>query len=212
MIYLSGVIREKLIGLRDDLGVMENPDSGNVYDRTLGPWAVENACFSKGSDFALPRYLARLDALHPYRATCLFAPAPDVVGDATATWARSRDVLPAIRDRGFKAALVAQDGIERQTVEWGALDVLFLGGSTKFKLSHHARELVTAAHDKGKYVHMGRVNSERRFVTAFNWGCDSVDGTFLAFGPDINTPQLIGWLDRAQKAPGLIFSKRRKAA
>jgi len=30
-------------------------------------------------------------------------------------------------------------------------------------------------------------------------GCDSVDGTFLAFGPDKNLPQLLRWLRLADE-------------
>lgn len=205
MIYLSGLIRSTLVGKRADLGVMDNPASGNLYDRSKGPWAVENACFAKGDEFSLPGYVARLESLRSCASTCLFAPAPDVVGDARATWERSKDVLPIIRAMGLKAALVAQDGIEEMAVEWGEFDVLFLGGSTRWKLSHHARELTAEAKRRGKKVHMGRVNSELRLWTAAMWGCDSIDGTFLVFGPDINTPILLGWLDRLQEEPCIVF-------
>lgn len=34
-------------------------------------------------------------------------------------------------------------------------------------------------------------------------GCDSVDGTYLTFGPDVNLPRLLGWLDGAEQAPQL---------
>lgn len=206
MIYLSGMIRAALVGLRPDLGMMDNPATGNKYDRLKGPWAVENACFAKGEEFSLPEYLERLRSLAAYTSTCLFAPAPDVVGDARATWVRSRDVLPIIRSLGFKAALVAQDGIEDMEIEWDAFDVLFLGGSTRWKLSHHARELTSEAKRRGKWVHMGRVNSKPRCYTAAMWGCDSADGTFLAFGPDANTPKLLGWLDGLRAWPPFVFS------
>jgi hypothetical protein len=205
MIYLSGLIRSSLVGKSADLGVMDNPASGNLYERSKGPWAVENACFAKGDEFSLSAYVARLESLRPYASTCLFAPAPDVVGDARATWERSKNVLPIIRSLGFKAALVAQDGIEEMVVEWDEFDVLFLGGFTRWKLSHHARDLTAEAKRRGKKVHMGRANSELRLRTAAMWGCDSVDGTFLVFGPDTNTPKLLGWLDRLQEEPGIVF-------
>ena len=45
-----------------------------------------------------------------------------------------------------------------------------------------------------KWVHMGRVNSLRRLRYASAIGCDSADGTYLRFGPDVNLPTLQGWL------------------
>jgi hypothetical protein len=41
---------------------------------------------------------------------------------------------------------------------------------------------------------MGRVNSQERLRYARHIGCDSVDGTYLAFGPDRNLPRLLGWM------------------
>ena len=35
-------------------------------------------------------------------------------------------------------------------------------------------------------------------------GCDSVDGTYLAFGPDVNTPKLVGWLKSLWTTPSLF--------
>jgi hypothetical protein len=50
---------------------------------------------------------------------------------------------------------------------------------------------------------MGRVNSLKRFRAARSMGCDSVDGTYLTFGPDINLPKLLSWLDDSETAPML---------
>jgi hypothetical protein len=44
---------------------------------------------------------------------------------------------------------------------------------------------------------MGRVNSQKRFSYAQSIGCDSADGTFLAFGPTQNLPRLLSWVGRA---------------
>jgi hypothetical protein len=71
------------------------------------------------------------------------------------------------------------------------MGALFIGGTTDFKLSKEAREFVSICKEKNIWVHMGRVNSLRRMEIAKSWGCDSVDGTYLAFGPDVNTPKLI---------------------
>lgn len=193
-----------LVGKRPDLGFLLTPRMGNQFDLLAGPWAADNGCYSAGGAFDLGAYLAFLDQRSWAARTCLFAPAPDVVGDADATWARSAPVLPEIRARGFRAALVAQDGLCNPP--WDEFDVLFIGGSTRFKLSHEARDLTAAAVARGKPVHMGRVNSETRLRTAAMWGCRSADGTFLAFGPDVNEPKMLRWLDEIAAQPSMVLT------
>lgn len=70
-----------------------------------------------------------------------------------------------------------------------------------WKLSPVAAGLVREAKARSKWVHMGRVNSRRRWSYAEYIGCDSADGTFLAFGPDVNLPRLTAWVSQ----PGLDF-------
>jgi hypothetical protein len=41
---------------------------------------------------------------------------------------------------------------------------------------------------------MGRVNSLTRLRYAEAIGCDSADGTYIVFGPDVNFPKVLGWL------------------
>jgi hypothetical protein len=103
-------------------------------------------------------------------------------------------MLPRIRALGLPVALAAQNGMEHLDVPWDAFDVLFVGGDTAWKLGPHARQLVADARRRGKGTHMGRVNSNRRVQYAATIGCDSADGTYLAFGPDQNLPRLLWWL------------------
>ncbi|PWC96936.1 hypothetical protein [Azospirillum sp. TSO5] len=205
MIYLSGAIRPELVGLRPDLGVMMQPGMGNKPDFRKTKRGCDNGCFAKPEKFVLDEYLAWLARDADTADQCLFATAPDVVGDAVATWQRSAPVFQQIRELGYQAALVAQDGIEHTQIEWEAFDVLFLGGTTAWKLSHAAKDLTAEAKRRGKWVHMGRVNSLVRLRTAGMWGCDSADGTFLAFGPDKNIPRLMAWLDQMRREPVLNF-------
>ena len=76
---------------------------------------------------------------------------------------------------------------------WDDFDVLFLGGDTAWKLGPAARQLAAEARQRGKGVHMGRVNSLKRYRYADAIGCTSADGTFLRFGPDIRLPELLSW-------------------
>lgn len=168
------------------------------------PWCADNGRFGTGwaGYDAWWEFLQR-NAHHA--DTCIFAVAPDVVGDAEATIADSLPWLPRIRSLGYPAALVAQDGMERVEVPWDEFDALFIGGSTEWKLSRHARTLVGEAKARGKWVHMGRVNSRRRILYAAQIGCDSADGTFLAFGPDVNLPRVMDWLDHLQYMDARLF-------
>lgn len=156
------------------------------------PWALDNGCFSDA--WSETKWLATLERFkgHP---DCLFAVVPDVVGDWKATnklWAKWHG---AVKNRGYKAAYVAQNGCYHIPT---SADVLFIGGDTLWKLGAQARGLVAEAKRRGMHVHMGRVNSLRRLRYAADIGCDSADGTYLAFGPDKNLPQLISWLHPAQ--------------
>jgi hypothetical protein len=45
---------------------------------------------------------------------------------------------------------------------------------------------------------MGRVNSVRRLQIASEWGCDSVDGTMLAFAPDTNAHKLVDMMQEVR--------------
>lgn len=197
MIYLTGASNTGVLAQRHPrIGLMCQPGNSNHLQIDLYPaWAADNACYGQGERFDLDVYLSWLDTLP--RRKCLFAVAPDVVGNATATIARSLPVLPQIRALKFPAAFVAQDGLERMTVPWDAFDVFFIGGTTGWKLSPMALMLIWQAKAIGKPVHMGRVNSRKRFITARDMGCDTVDGTYLAYGPDANLPKLLRWLKAA---------------
>lgn len=168
------------------------PKSGKDRVPEGAYWCADNGCFGKGypGDDEWWAWLER----HAGRDRCLFAVAPDVVGDAVATLARSRPWLARIRSLGIPAAFVAQDGWGDIDVPWDEFDVLFIGGTTEFKLGPEARRAVAEAKARGKQVHMGRVNSERRIRYAHAIGCDSADGTYLAFGPDVNLPDVLAWL------------------
>lgn len=182
------------------IGIIATPVSTRKSQIVEGaPWAADNGCFSNNG-FDIDKWWGWLvDNAH--RAdTCVFATAPDVVGDHQATLKRSLPWLPKIRQIGYKAAFVAQDGATDKTIPWDSFDVLFIGGSTDFKLGSTARHLCKEAKRRGKWIHVGRVNSGRRFqlcatsIESGGMGADSCDGTYLKFGPDINLPKLLSWI------------------
>lgn len=204
MFYLTGSVGAAVRPMLDAgvVGFITNPAIGNV----IAPhwiWAADNGCFNARTYVGDARWFAWLERNAPQAGTCLFATAPDIVGDAAATLDRSAPWLPRIRALGYPAALVAQDGLEAFDIPWNTFDVLFIGGSTEWKLGPHAADLALRARRHGKRVHMGRVNSHKRLRHASAIGCDTADGTYLAFGPDVNVPRLRGWLDALHERPFL---------
>lgn len=184
--------------MRDGLlGYIDTPRQGNRRPDGV-TWCADNGRFGKGWPGSAA-WWAWLEANAADAASCAFAVAPDVVGDAAATLAESLPWLPRIRALGYPAAFVAQDGAETVGVPWASFDVLFLGGSTGWKLGPHARALTAEAKARGLRVHMGRVNSERRYRYAATIGCDSADGTYLTFGPDVNLPHVLAWCRTTQQ-------------
>jgi hypothetical protein len=184
------------------IGYFDTPSQGQPRPDGV-KWMADNGCFGSGYP-GDEKWIAWLTRNSPDAATCAFATAPDVVANAQATLDRSAPWLAKVRNLGYKVALVGQDGMESLDLPWDDFDAFFIGGSTLWKLGSAARELSGQAKDRGKHLHMGRVNSLRRYRYAEQIGCDSVDGTFLAFGPDKNLPQLLTWA-----APYRRVTKRR---
>lgn len=202
MIYLSGCVTQTLLANpRPDLGVMLQPGMGNLPELAFMPWGADNGCFAQGERFDAGNWLEWLAARRRFRETCLFAVAPDVIGDAEATAERSTPYLATIRQLGFPAAYVAQNGQERFDPPWAEFDCLFVGGTDFWKFSEAAYTVAAEAKDRGKWVHQGRVNSLRRLIACHVSRFDSADGTFVAFGPDRNLPQVYDWLDSLRANP-----------
>ncbi len=170
MVYLTGAYRRSQVSqlVARGFGVMLQPGSyAPEAMETLGfpAWAADNGCFAQGDRFKLEKFYAWLKRVP--RSRLLFATAPDVFLDPLATLERSRPVLRELRAQGYQTALVAQNHSELYEIPWDEFDCLFLGGDT--------------AKRRGKWVHMGRVNSHRRLRYAATIGCDSADGTVLRF-------------------------------
>lgn len=191
MIYLSGCVCEELMG-RPDFGFIVTPRMGHILPATQ-VWAADTGCYTEDDTFTLERYLRWLTD-RPIES-CLFATCPDVVGDWKATLERSQCVPDLLRHLGYKPAIVAQDGATPDTVPWEDIDALFIGGTTEWKMQDPiVLELLDEASKRGKWKHLGRVNSGDRTLIAKLRGCDSVDGTFLTYGKDIHLREVVEWM------------------
>lgn len=184
------------------LGCMRTP----ANDRTIPtgmPWAADCGLrVAVSDDLAdVERYLSWLDRKRGDLTSCLFAVAPDVLGDATATWTRSAPLLPRIRALGYPVAFVAQDGFDAEVVDWDAFDVLFIGGrpQTPRTLEWKRSETggyaaIREAHQRGLPVHVGRVNGEPYLRNLAHLGVRSADGTNLTWTN--MQARTLRWLDR----------------
>jgi hypothetical protein len=159
-----------------------------------GRWAMDNGAFSGFEEGAFIRMLERFSGMQG----CLFATAPDFVGDAASTLGRWPFWSKLIRGLGLPPAFVAQDGLQQYAAPWDEMGALFIGGSTAFKESGQVRDLCAAARARGIWVHWGRVNSKRRFALAHAAGADSLDGTGFSMFPDTNIPKALKWLTELQ--------------
>lgn len=177
--------------LSHEFGWIDTPKQANI--RPAGVvWCADNGCFGKGYP-GDEKWLMWLDKHSRSAPDCWFATAPDVVGDARATLERSLPHLPRIREMGYPAALVSQDGLHELSVPWGEFDVMFIGGSDAWKLGYEAARLAAESISRGKPVHMGRVNSYKRLSYARSIGCRSADGTFITYAPTENLARARNW-------------------
>ena len=204
MFYLSGCLPSKpemrQLLLDNNIGLMlTRVSQRHQPTEDSWVWAADNACFN-GKTWDSVAWLRWLESKsNPSEA--LFATVPDVVGNHTETLAKWPLWSKQVKELGYKTAFILQNGCTPSEVPWDECDAVFVGGDTNWKLGGEAYLVVSEAKKRGHWVHMGRVNSLRRIQTAQMWGCDSVDGTYLAFGPDVNTPKLVKMMQRIDSEP-----------
>jgi hypothetical protein len=167
----------RLIAPQNASRIAETPRAGFL-------WAADNDAFT---GFNQTRYLQMLARVADMPG-CLFVTCPDIVGNAGATLELFRDWGPTVA-KVAPVALVAQDGLTNEATPWSEFSALFIGGTSEWKLGDQARALMAEATERGKWVHMGRVNSWRRVEYAKACGVDSIDGTQLSWWSD-------RWIDK----------------
>lgn len=160
------------------VGILNNPRTSLCWKSALSrgvPVCADNGAYVGFKPGRFRAFCERIPRPIPHLFKWIAV--PDVVGDARETLARFKQWEPWLGGLGLPLAFVAQDGAEKEGVPWDDIAALFIGGTTQWKLSVHACDLVRQAKRRGKWAHMGRVNSWRRIRTANQWGCDSVDGS-----------------------------------
>lgn len=141
-------------------------------------FAIDNGAFSKFNKREFHRILRR-DQQHKNK--CLFVTVPDVVGNGRRTleiW-RHRERFKLVPGT-WPLAFVAQDGVEDLDIPWPEMACLFVGGGDPWKDSRTAADIVKTAKTFGLRVHVGRVNSLKRYEHFKELGADTCDGSGIA--------------------------------
>jgi len=142
------------------------------YSKWASSFAIDNGAFSRFDPDAFRAIIAREQ---PAMEQCLFVVAPDVVGNARRTmelWVRRHRYIGT----SWPIAFAAQDGAEHLTIPWNEMKALFIGGTDSWKDGCEARDLVKTAKILGLHVHIGRVNTPKRFKHFSDLGADTCDG------------------------------------
>ena len=166
-----------------DLLQFRTPLTGYAKD-SLGviPYILDNGAYTAFPARTFERMA--LDALQCEQ--CLYVVMPDIVGDHLGTvnsffhWMDRLEILDGpIQD---KLAFVAQNGCTVETMDdalWDRFGCLFVGGDDEYKEGAEAFRLIEEAKIRGKWVHIGRVNTSRKIVY-FHGLADSFDGSGIA--------------------------------
>lgn len=171
-------------------GLLRGPRSGNSVEKAIAlnmPWALDNDCFSEYHPKRILRMLYKLRGL----PGCKFAVVPDVVQDHEATLLLFKAWIGTYQALGYPPAFVLQNGVTLDTVPWGSISAIFIGGSTAFKYSETVREIVAVAKRHDLWVHIGRVNTPGRIRYSRSIGCDSFDGTACSIAPRKRIAELL---------------------
>ena len=146
------------------------------YKTWDGEFAIDNGAYSGLNRNAFFRLLDRnKDKVD----NCLFVAVPDIVGNARRTHelfgmiTQEKSMLPWCE----KWAYVIQDGVEDIHLHWYEMKHVFIGGTDNFKDSSSAYDVVKTAKALDIHVHVGRVNTIKRYRKYASLGADTCDGS-----------------------------------
>lgn len=149
------------------------------YKNWGGEFALDNGAFS-GLD--REAWFRLLEKHLPHLQKCLFVTIPDVVGNARRTTELYFLITKDQRTHPYtdRWAFVMQDGHEDMHIDWLSIRWLFIGGTDRFKDSAAAYDIAKTAKALAIPVHVGRVNTLRRYESFAELGCDTCDGSGVA--------------------------------
>lgn len=160
-------------------GMLNGPSKLNDIDYCEQhgiPWAADNDCYVGFNHDKFLRFLDRIAGRAPVFVNC-----PDVVFDAAATLERFERYAPEIEARGLPLAFTIQNGMHEYEVPWSRIAALFIGSNDDYRKTDHVPAYIVEAKQRGKWVHVGRVNSRQRILHYNSWGADSFDGSGFTY-------------------------------
>ena len=151
-------------------------------------WAADLGCldgpeFVKRCDIDEARQWL-FETMKPYNHQCIFVTVPDIVGDAGETYVTFEGLRMMFW--GWPLAYVAQDDAEHLLFP-PCCETIFIGGSTEWKLSAGAADVIQRGLAIDKHIHIGRVNWRKRYNHfRVMKGSESFtcDGTRMRYGRD----------------------------
>lgn len=157
-----------ILQLRTPL-TMYRPDGSGVIK-----YGLDNGAYS---EFRTARFTRMAkEAMDDDR--CLWIAVPDYPFCAYSTIGMFNQWRHVVKS---KRAFVLQDDITiySSLIPWDEIVAVFVGGSDRFKDSRYALDLAREAKERGKWVHVGRVNTKRR-IHLWEGYCDSFDGSGIS--------------------------------
>jgi len=181
-IYLSPSTAHQVIENADVFGLIITPRTGirEVIKNGM-EWAMDNDVYN--GKFQYEKWKRQLERYLPYKDTCLFIAIPDVLYNARETLEQYGRYKEEVKEMGYKRAIVTQDGMREKDIPWEEIEAIFVGGSDKHKRGKEGGRLIRSAKERGKWVHIGRINSAKsieKFKSANSW-----DGTTICFEPQM---------------------------
>lgn len=143
------------------------------------PYAIDNGAWTAFQSGRPWDERAFLEVVRKLGAAADWVVAPDIVEGGPASLERSLAWLPRLLDLCPRVLIAVQDGTVATDVErsLGPRVGLFVGGSTAWKERSTLEVWGPLARSLGCWLHVGRVNSQRRIAICQEAGATSFDGT-----------------------------------
>lgn len=196
------------------LGAFWTPATSNDLRRLDAwqmPWGVDNGCFVLHQDKSQARRRQVLDGFMRYvwsrhwdrPVPPAFIAVPDEVGNHEATLAAFQLWYGCLKALDLPLAFVAQNGATPANLPWHLLSAVFIGGTPdeageEWKTGPQSAAIIREAKRRGKWVHVGRVNGQRRVRWCVEQGADSIDGSSFSMFPETWIKPGLEWIAQAQ--------------
>ena len=165
------------------------------------PYALDNgawSAFTQGRQFDDRAFSV---ALRKMGRDADWTVIPDIVAGGPASLSLSLSWMRRVLDETHRGMIAVQDGLTVDDVRpyLGERVGIFVGGSTSWKLATLA-EWGRLGQEVGCWVHVGRVNTQRRIHACVAAGATSFDGTSASRFSKTVRP-----LDRARRQTAFLF-------